>query len=65
MFRVDDDLLVNLALVEGGFADAVTFGDNEALYGQLSAAEAEARAGGVGLWSVCGGADVDIGPPPG
>ena len=26
--------------------------------------EAEARDGGRGLWGVCGGPDVDIGPPP-
>ena len=65
VFRVDDDLLVNLDLVQGGFADAVTYGDNEALYSMLSAAEAEARASGIGLWSACGGADVDIAPPPG
>jgi micrococcal nuclease len=60
-----DDVLVNLALVEGGFADAVTFGDNEALYDVLAAAEAVARAERVGLWAACGGPDVDIAPPPG
>lgn len=65
VYRVDDELLVNLALVEGGFADAVTFGDNEALYSLLSSAEATARSDGVGLWSACGGPDVDIDPPPG
>lgn len=64
IYRVEDDLLVNLSLVEGGFADAVTFGDNEALHDTLSAAEAVARADGAGLWSACGGPDVDIGPPP-
>ncbi len=64
VFRADDDLLVNLALVEGGFADAVTYGDNEALYPMLAAAEARARDGGVGLWKACGGPDVAIGPPP-
>ena len=60
LWRTDDELLVNLDLVEGGYADAVTFGDNEALYGLLAAAEARARAGGVGLWSACGGPDVDL-----
>lgn len=64
VYREADDLLVNLSLVEGGFADAVTFGDNEALHATFSAAEATARAEGVGLWSACGGPDVDIGPPP-
>lgn len=64
VFRSSDDLLVNLDLVSGGFADAVTFGDNEALYKVLAAAEADARADGTGLWSACGGPDVDIAPPP-
>ena len=64
VYRDEDDLLVNLALVEQGYADAVTYGDNEALYPQLVAAEGEARNGGRGLWGVCGGPDVDIGPPP-
>jgi len=65
VYRAEDDLLVNLEMVEQGYADAVTYGDNEALYPTLAAAEAEARAGGRGLWGVCGGPDVDIGPPPG
>jgi len=65
VYRADDDLLVNLALIEQGYADAVTYGDNEALYPRLVAAEAEARDGGRGLWGVCGGPDVDIAPPPG
>ena len=65
VWRTEDDLLVNLALIEGGFADAVTFGDNEALLDLLGAAESAARADGVGLWSACGGPDVDIAPPPG
>src|SRR5690606_12515124 len=58
VWRVDDGLLINLDLVEGGFADAVTFGDNEAIYDVLSAAEARARSEGRGLWSACGGPDV-------
>jgi len=64
VWRRDDDLLVNLALVEGGFADAVSYGDNEAIFDLLSAAESAARADGIGLWSACGGPDVDIAPPP-
>ena len=65
VYRTDDDLLVNVALVEQGYADAVTYGDNEALYGRLVAAEVEARDGGRGLWGVCGGPDVDLEPSPG
>lgn len=62
VYRAHDDLLVNLALVEEGFADAVTYGDNEALYDELVAAESAARQAGRGLWSVCGGPDVDLEP---
>lgn len=64
VWRVEDDLLVNLELVATGHADAVTFGDNEALLSRLSAAEAAARSGGVGLWSACGGPDVEAGTEP-
>lgn len=65
VWRADDGLLVNLVLVEEGFADAVSYGDNEALHELFMAAEAGARARGAGLWSACGGPDVDVGPPPG
>lgn len=65
VYRADDDLLVNLALVEQGYADSVTYGDNEALYPRLAAAESEARAAGRGLWGVCGGPDVDLGTTAG
>lgn len=64
VYRHEDGLLVNLSLIEGGFADAVSYGDNEALHDTFVAAEATARSDGVGLWSACGGPDVDIGPPP-
>jgi micrococcal nuclease len=65
VWRVEDEVLVNLVMVEEGYAAAVTFGDNEALYRTLSAAEADARADARGLWGACGGPDVPIGPPPG
>lgn len=60
VYRLDDEQLVNLVLVEEGFADAVSYGDNEALYDRLAAAEAAARSEGAGLWSACGGPDVDL-----
>ena len=45
-------------------ADGVrkSYGDNEALYDELVAAESAARQAGRGLWSVCGGPDVDLEP---
>lgn len=61
VYRVEDDLLVNLDLVEGGYADAVTYGDNEALYPVLVAAEAAARDAGRGLWGRCDGPDQPLG----
>lgn len=61
VWRSDDDLLVNLELVEGGFADAVTYGDNEALYQLLVGAEETARSQGLGLWGACGGPQVPLG----
>jgi micrococcal nuclease len=60
VYRADDDLLVNLALVEHGYAEAKSYGDNEALHRTFAAAGAEARAAGRGLWGVCGGPDVDL-----
>jgi len=63
VYRAGDDLLVNLAVVEQGYADAVTYGDNEALYPALAAAEAAARDAGRGLWGACGGPDVDLAEP--
>ena len=60
VWRRADDVLVNLALVEGGFADAASYGDNESLRDLLAGAEATARSDGVGLWSACGGPDVDL-----
>lgn len=60
VWRDDDDVLVNLSLIEDGFADAVTYGDNEALYDVFVAAEATARSEGRGLWGTCGGPDVPV-----
>lgn len=61
----DDGLLVNLALVEEGFAEASTYRPNVARQGQLDAAEAAARRGQRGLWPVCGSTDVAVAPAPG
>lgn len=60
--RTSDDAFVNLVLVEEGFAESRRFEPNVARQAELDAAEAAARAEQRGLWGVCGGTDVPIGP---
>ena len=62
VFRASDDELVNLLLVEEGYAEARSYPPNVAHQGELDRAEAEARAAGKGLWPACGGTDAPIGP---
>ena len=62
VFRSSDDELVNLLLVEEGYAEARSYPPNVARQGDLDRAEAEARAAGKGLWPTCGGTDAPIGP---
>lgn len=64
VFRASDDLHVNLALVQEGFAEARAFEPNTARQAELDQAEADARAGQRGLWPRCGSTDVAVGPPP-
>ena len=59
--RASDDVLVNLLLVEEGFAESMPFPPNVARQGALDEAEATARAAGRGLWPTCGGTDVPVG----
>ena len=65
VFRTTDDLLVNLALVQEGFAESRRFEPNVARQAELDRAEDEAKAARRGLWPVCGGTDVPVGAPPG
>lgn len=46
-------VMVNRALVAGGFAEAGSFPPNERHSDSLFDAEREARVSGVGLWSAC------------
>lgn len=48
-----DDTFVNLSLVEGGYATTLHIPPNGAHRQQLAAAEQQAEAAGVGLWSAC------------
>jgi len=61
VYRDEDDVLVNLLLVEEGFAESISYPPNVAHQGELDAAEAAARAAGKGLWPVCGGTNAPIG----
>jgi micrococcal nuclease len=57
VYRVDDGTFVNLALAEQGFAAALTYPPNVAHTDELTAAVAQARDGGRGLWGRCGEPD--------
>lgn len=48
-----DGVFVNLALVEGGFAEAIRVAPNDHHYDLLLEAEADAAAAGVGMWGAC------------
>ena len=48
-----DGVLVNHALVAGGYADAVFIGGNRMLEAEFEDAEDAAQAGGVGVWGGC------------
>jgi micrococcal nuclease len=61
VIRDDDDLLVNVLLVEEGYAEAMPYPPNVARQAELDRAEAAARAAERGLWPVCGGTDVPVG----
>ncbi len=47
----DDDVFVNLALVEGGFAEAIRVRPNDRHIDILRAAENAASTAGLGMWS--------------
>ena len=55
VYRDRDDLFVNLAMVQQGFAEAYTFPPNTAHEGEFVAAAAKARDENLGLWGACGG----------
>jgi len=47
----DDDVFVNLALVEGGFAEAIRVRPNDLHFETLRSAETAASTAGLGMWS--------------
>lgn len=60
VYRVSDDLHVNLAMAERGFAAPLTIPPNVAFADAFVEAAAEARDANRGLWSACGGPDKQI-----
>ncbi|MDQ3462106.1 MAG: thermonuclease family protein [Actinomycetota bacterium] len=53
VYRADDGTFVNLELVRDGFAAVLTYPPNVAHADDLTAAAAQARTEGLGLWSAC------------
>jgi micrococcal nuclease len=64
LYRLDDGLFVNLALVLDGYAQVATFPPNVAHAEDFLAAQREARDAGRGLWSACADEDDVAAPPP-
>ncbi len=64
VFRSSDQLFVNQELLRNGYADVSIYEPNSTYAPTLEAAVTSARTRNVGLWDVCGGADVALDPPP-
>ncbi len=62
LYHPTDDYLLNLAMVQEGYAVALHVAPNGAHRRDISQAESHARASGVGLWGSCGGPGVPIDP---
>ncbi len=60
VYRVKDNLFVNLALARDGYADVLTYPPNVAHAQEFVAAARGARNTNLGLWRKCGSADVPI-----
>lgn len=54
LYRVRDDLFVNLAMVRDGYASTLTIPPNVTHEEAFVAAQREAREAGRGLWAACG-----------
>lgn len=63
VFRADDDTFINAALIAQGYADISVFEPNTAYATTLGELHTSALTRGVGLWGVCGSADLALDPP--
>lgn len=64
VFRADNDLFINYELLGRGFADLAIYQPNDAYLESFDAATISARTRTVGLWKVCGSADLALDPAP-
>lgn len=62
VYRSADDLFINEALVQNGFADVSIYEPNNAYQAELTHAATQAQTALVGLWGACGGAGVALEP---
>lgn len=62
VYRADDGLFVNHALVEAGYATALFFAPNTAFETPIARAANRARRDWIGFWPACGAADVTLTP---
>ncbi len=58
--RADDELFVNLAMVQGGYATALLFAPNTSLEKDFTSAANKARRDWIGFWPACGAADLAL-----
>lgn len=64
VFRVPDDVFVNLDLVARGMADVSFYEPNTTYRAEFAHALTTARTQQLGLWGTCGGPDVALDPDP-
>ena len=57
VYRQSDGLFVNQWMIEGGFAESVSYAPNDGLAVQFDRARDKARAEHRGLWGACDGPD--------
>jgi len=62
VYRAEDALFLNHTMVLEGWAATLVFEPNTLYAESFEAAEAAARAAGIGLWGACGGPDVVLNP---
>lgn len=53
VYRVSDDLFINLSLIAEGYGKAMPFDDTPMFHVQFADAELAARNAGLGLWGAC------------
>jgi len=65
VYRAEDDLFVNLAMLERGAAAPLSIKPNTTFDDLFARASADARRNNVGLWATCGQPDLMLDAPTG